>query len=139
VAWRLSAADYPSIRAAIDISLSEGSLPDTIISLPIYSGYAEQQVLAVVPDADTADTDRQAHLHNAAMLFAAAALCLAIPSFTREAGPEFNASIDRVKPAELAADLRLRAASELEAGSPGAAAQLVPLTFTVAKGSRGQW
>ena len=138
MAWRLSAADYPSIRAAIDISLSEGSLPDGIIALPIYSGQAEQTVLAFVPDADAADADRQAHLHNAAMLFCASSLVFAIPSFTREQGPEFEAEIQRVKPETLAGDLRARAQAELEAGAAGEIST-VPVMFTVARGSRGQW
>ena len=139
MAWRLSPADYPSIRAAIDVSLSAGSLSDDIIALPIYSGYGEQAVLALVPDADTATQDRQDHLHTAAILFTAAALALALPAFTRESGPEFNAEIQRVPPSELAADLRLRAQSEVAAASPEASLGLVPLTFTVAKGGRGKW
>src|SRR5690349_12752640 len=139
MAWRLSAADYPSIRAAIDVSLSEGSLPDAVIGLPIYAGYGEQAVLSSVPDADTATQDRQDHLHTAAILFTAAAIALALPSFTRESGPEFNAEIQRVAPAELAADLRLRAQAEVAAAAPEAVIGLVPLTFTVGKGSRGQW
>jgi hypothetical protein len=139
VTWRLTPADYQSVRKAIDISLSEGSLPDDIIALPIYSGYAEQKVLSTVPDADTAGAARQAHLHTAAILYTAAALVYAIPNFVREQGPEFAAVVERVKPEQLAGDLRLRADAELQAGAVDPDLSLVPLIFTVARGDRGKW
>lgn len=139
MAWRITPADFPSIRAAIDVSLTEGSLPDDIIALPIYTGYAEQAVVSKVEDADTATAERQAHLHNAAVLYAAASLVFAIPSFVREQGPEFNVQVQRVAPDVLAGDLRVRADAEVLAGAIPGAASLVQTMFSVARGDRGRY
>lgn len=138
--WRLAPIDYPSVRAAIDISLSEGSLSDDIIGLSVYKGAAEQSVLSRVPTADTEDASAQNHFHVAAILYCAAALCFAIPGFTRESGPEFNAEFDRIDPKVLAADLRARADAEVLAGAPSVDISPVPAgMFGVARGSRGRW
>jgi hypothetical protein len=139
LSWRITPADFPSIRAAIDVSLTAGSLSDEIIALPIYSGQAEQAVLARVPDADTASAARQAHLHNAALLYAAASLVFAIPSFIREQGPEFAIQVQRIDPAVLAADLRNRADAELLAGAVAGTVSLVQTMFTVVPGTRGRY
>lgn len=137
--WRITPADYASIRAVIDTTLTEGSLPVGVISLPIYTGQAEATVLGAYPLADTAAADVQVHLHNAALLFCAASLVMAIPVFVREQGPEFSAQVERVPPSELAADLRNRAQAELAIVASEGVIGDAPLVFATVPGARGRW
>ena len=53
----ISSDDYPSVRAALDITLDTTTLPDSLIALPIFEGVAETDVMAE-------DTQWQLHVAN---------------------------------------------------------------------------
>ncbi len=45
----ITSADYPSVRAALDVTLDSTTMPDSIIALDIYEGVAETDVMAADP------------------------------------------------------------------------------------------
>lgn len=83
-AVEIISGDYPSIRAAIDISLDADSLPDAVIGLDIYATAAEQWIAA-----ETTETGTEAHL--AAVLYCAYLIAPQVPALMRErmAGGEY--------------------------------------------------
>jgi hypothetical protein len=82
----LTAAEYPAIRAAIDISLDAGVLPDEVIGLPTYAGEADRWVLATNPAAATytPGSDQYGAAQSAAIFACAAMLVQAVPMLTGE-------------------------------------------------------
>lgn len=106
----ISSADYPAVRAAIDITLTQKQLPDAIISLPIFQGMAEAEVLRVYPAAQTAtDPTIVATVKNATVLITAALLVPSVPMLTRETFGNYQYQRARVDLATLAATIRARA------------------------------
>lgn len=136
----ITAAVYGDIRAAIDISLDETVLPDSIISRDIYAGAAEREVLARDPDALSRSGADRARVTAAAVLFTAARLAPAVPNITSETQPGQSAytrqAVDWTK---RAADLRSLAEIELQAVlAPSEAAPSRPTMFARAAGRRGR-
>lgn len=82
----LTAAEYPAIRAAIDITLDPSSLPDEVIGLPTYAGEAEQWVLTTDPGAIlySPGSDEFKAAQVAAIFACAAMLTQMIPVLTGE-------------------------------------------------------
>lgn len=135
----LTSADYPAVRAAIDVTLDSTALPDAIIALDLYSGAGVRDVLAIDPDAESrTGTDLQ-HAQTAAVLFTAARLIGALPQITRERELEYQVDFQRVSAATRAAELRALAAEELEAYLDTTVAVERPTFFGVASGRRGRW
>ena len=134
----LSAADYPAIRAAIDVSLTARVLPDSVIGLPIYVDAAEAEVLARDPLAATRTGGELQHIQNAAVLLTAALLAPALPGYTAEDFSEYSYQ-RKTDWATRAAELRKRAEAELaavlEPENPTTASK--PTMFTTAPGTRG--
>jgi len=131
---------YPSVRAAIDVSLSSAMLPDSVIALSIYKAAAIADVLAI--DADAADRSgtELAHAQNAAVYFAAARIIAAVPQITRETRDTHTYQRRDVDPAERAAELRSLASAELDAYlATDAATADIPTVFQAARGYRGRW
>lgn len=136
----LTAAEYPSVRAAIDVSLDSDLLPDTIIALDIYAGSAERDVLAIDPGAASLTGSDGAHATAAAVYFCAGRLCVALPQIVREGYADHSYQRREVDPERRAAELRGLAAAELEAyldlnGTTGDR----PTMFATACGRRGRW
>lgn len=135
----LSAADYPAIRAAIDVSLTARVLPDSVIGLPIYVDAAEAEVLARDPLAESRTGAALQHVTNAALLLVASFLAAAMPGYTAEDFSDY--SYQRKDDwAARAAELRQRAEAELAAVLAASAPTTYnrPTMFTVASGRRGQ-
>lgn len=134
----LSAADYPAIRAAIDVSLTARVLPDTIIGLPIYVDAAEAEILLRDPLAESRTGAALQHVTNAAVLLAAALLAAAMPAYTAETFSDYSYQ-RKTDWATRAAELRKRAEAELaavlEPENPTTASK--PTMFTTAPGTRG--
>jgi len=134
----LSAADYPAIRAAIDVSLTARVLPDSVIGLPIYVDAAEAEVLARDPLAESRTGAALQHVTNAAVLLTAALLAPALPGYTAEDFSEYSYQ-RKTDWATRAAELRKRAEAELaavlEPENPTTASK--PTMFTTAPGTRG--
>lgn len=137
----LTPDDYPEIRAALDVSLSEAELPGTVIGRRIYAGAARDEVLARYPTAET-ETDQAVieRLKRAVVLLAAARLAPAIvriTSITITQGDR-NWSRQTFDPEQRAAELRAMAEQELSALlEPESAAPTMPIMFTLASGRRG--
>src|SRR5262245_40663421 len=90
----LQVADYPSVRAALDVRLAEGHFPsDQVIGLPIYAGQAEEAVLPRYPGAATAPPAAAPAVQRAVVYYTAALLCPAMPNLTAEdeAGYRYSA------------------------------------------------
>lgn len=135
----LTAAEYPAIRAAIDVSLDAVALPDAMIALSIYAPAAEAEVLRQDPAAESRTGDALRRSRDAAVFYAAERLVLRLPQIIRE-----QVSADQgyqrqfPDPAALAADLRRRG-DEAIALAMGAAAiaRIYPVAFAAAAGRRG--
>lgn len=136
----LTADLYPSVRAALDVSLDAATLPDGVIGLDIYAGAAERWVKANDPQwsAHLAVPDDAMRLRNAAVYSCAALLAYAVPVLTREdiGQSDYSYSRDAIAPADLAAQLRTRAAAELAGLLPVGTAGALPFFFGVAPGAR---
>lgn len=134
----LSAADYPAIRAAIDVSLTARVLPDSVIGLPIYVDAAEAEILTRDPLAESRTGAALQHVTNAAVLLTAALLAPALPGYTAEDFSEYSYQ-RKTDWATRAAELRKRAEAELaavlEPENPTTASK--PTMFTTAPGTRG--
>jgi len=140
VAALLTTAEYPAIRAAIDVSLDAGMLPDPIIDLDIYAGAAVRDVLAIDSSAESRTGGELAHAQNAAVYFAAARIIGALPQITRETRDTHSYQRAEVKAAERAAELRSLASAELDAYlATDATTDDIPTLFTTAPGYRGRW
>lgn len=98
----LQSSDYPEIRAAIDISLDAGQLPDTIIGLAIYKTAAEQWVAA-----QTTYTGTEARL--AAILYCASLIAPQVPAVIRELAAGGEITLRPLEYADIAGRLLARA------------------------------
>lgn len=134
----LTTADYPAIRAALDVSLTARDLPDSVIGLAIYVGAAEAEVLVRDPVAASRIGAEKQHLVNAAVFLTAAYLAPALPALTKERFAEYSYE-QEVDWLARAADLRRRFEAELAAvlAPNDAATYSRPTMFTTAAGTRG--
>jgi hypothetical protein len=136
-----------AVRAAIDISLSDGNIPDKVIELSIYQGAAENWVLARDPNAanyqeggSAPDSAKYVRVKNALTYKTASLLCPAVPAITRDdfgADEGYSrAALDTAKRADELAEL---ATAELNAylESQPVTASLPPF-MAVAPGYRGR-
>ena len=132
-------ADYPAVRAALDVQLTSRELPDSVIGLPLYVGAAEAEILVRDPLAATRTGAAWQHIVNATVLLTAALLAPALPAITSERFSEYSYDRD-VDWLALAAALRRRAETELAfvltPTAPTVASR--PTIFAVATGTRGQ-
>lgn len=136
----LSSAEYPAIRAAIDVSLDSALLPDAVIALDLYVGAGQRDVLAIDPAAETRTGDDLLHAKTAAIMFTAARLIGSVPLITREQRDTHGYTRQEVDPAQRAADLRTLASAEIDAYlDPGDLASDRPTRFAVVSGRRGRW
>jgi hypothetical protein len=130
----LSAAEYPAIRAAIDISLDAESLPDAVIGSSVYQDAAERWVLVANPDAATyAPGTSQYDLSRVAAINACAAMIApAVPTLTRESyGDGYSYQREALATKELVDTLwsRAREAIAEATGSGGTVVDRVPSRF----------
>ena len=132
----LTAAEYPSIRAALDVGLDDEALPDSIIELPIYSGAAELEILRRVPDLYTKSGVDKRKCINAMILLTAAYLAPAMPQITSETLGDVSRSYQSIDWLKFAAELRGRADGTIVELTTGARAA-IPTLFSVASGRRG--
>lgn len=143
----LDSENYPAIRAAIDISLSERNLPDEIIALSIYQGTGERWVLDRDSDAESyapagaaPDATKWARVQNAAIYKVASLICPAVPNITRDDfGPDESYTRKAMDLDRRAEELGDMASAELAAylETDPVASQL-PTFFTVGPGYRGR-
>lgn len=132
-------ADYPAVRAAIDVTLDSSSLPSEIIALPIYQGAAEADVLARDPQAATRQGDEQIRIRSATVYLTASYLIQALPQITHQNFAGYSYQRSQQDPAKRAAELRALGLSHID----GLTGQVQPPTpyptfFRRASGGRGR-
>jgi hypothetical protein len=138
----LTTADFPAVRALLDISVDERSLPDTVILLAPFAPEAEARVLDRVTDAADRTGDEARHLHLAAIALCAALLAPSMPSLTSESvGPSVSVSRAPVDWPKRASYLQGVFESEMDAVLPKGTVEDTtkrrPLLFSLAPGRRG--
>lgn len=135
----LSRANFPAIRAVIDIELDEVGLPDSIIQLDVFQATGEADVLSRDPiAASRTDLTEKLHIVNAAVLFTASYIVIALPRILKETfGVHYATTKQEVERKDLAALLRSRANDEIDAViNKGAEEPDRPLSFTITCGGR---
>lgn len=134
----LTSAQWPEVRAVIDISLDSSALPDATIALGSFQGAAEAEVKAALPnwasytDANSAEYQRT---QRAAIYLIAARISRSLPALTSETFGNYRYQLQVADPAERSALLEDQAAAEIAAVlDPAGDADLAffPHTFTVA-------
>lgn len=133
----LTPAEFPGVRAALDITLAAGNLPDAIIALPQYKGEAEFWVLGADPLAATYLPGSEAYERaRVAAIYACAALLVpALPILTAETwGEVYRYTRKEFDPIKLQDALWQRARSTLAAtgdagGGQADAAARAPARF----------
>ena len=136
----LTTADYPAIRAALDVDLNATTLPDATIGQSIFVGAAEAELLRRVPDAADLTGDDLARVKRALVWLTAAYLAHSVVRVTSLTVQTRDLSYSRptFNPDEKATELRSRA--EVEIGMLVAPTQVAPgrpTMFTLAAGRRG--
>lgn len=135
----LTSANWPEVRAALDVSLTTRQVPDAVIAYDLYSGRAMRRVVEQVPTAESMTGDNLQRCKNAAIFYTAAYLAPAIPNITRKSigGGDTEMAYD-IDWEARAANLLAAAAAELaEVLTPTETAAAMPLMFAVASGYRG--
>ncbi len=137
----LTSADWPAVRAALDTQLDTNSLQDVVIALDIFSGAADQDVLALDPDAESRTGEDGNRITRAAIFFCAARLApvvlrlLNVSALTRDL--RYGKPV--VDPDERANELRGMAVEEInEILTPGGLATSMPRQFSSVSGIRGK-
>lgn len=132
----LTPADFPAVRAAIDVGLDSAALPDAVIALPIYQGAAERAIAAKVPGWDSLTGDLAARVEAATIYLTAALLCPAVPQLTRETMPDYAYQALVSDPSARAAQLTRLADAELAVVLGETGQDALPTFFTLAYGRR---
>jgi hypothetical protein len=136
----LTSAAYPSVRAAIDITLGASDLPDSVIALPINLNAADLELKARDPNWASRTGDALISLTNAAIYLTAARLAPAMPQLLSETFGDYRYQLQAVDWAARAAALRALAEAALDMVlDPGDATSDRPTRFAVASGRRGRW
>lgn len=139
----LKSADFPIIRAAIDHTLDEVGLPDSIIAMSIYRGAGESAVLErdslALNRIDVGDAlynaTQATHIRNAAIFFTASLLVLALPQIQKETfGTHYAVQNQLLSRNELATSLNARAEAELDfILTPNIEDDMRPTFFSIGK------
>lgn len=129
----IETSDYAAVRAAIDISLDELSLPDDIIALDIYKGLATRLIQQKTISIDLFSK-------GAAATLCAALLCPAVPSLKSETDAGVTTEREPLDYAKRAAELRAMSNGllALSMNVTVSSSTAKPTMFTVASGNRGQ-
>jgi hypothetical protein len=137
----LTDAESPSIRAAIDITLSPKNLPDAVVALPQYRDEAVRWVRRQDANVDTysPDSDEFKQAQVAAIYACAALLVPFVPNLTGETyGSDYRYTRKEVDANALMAYLWKRAGEAIGENNPAPVTETPHRTiFTKACGRRG--
>jgi hypothetical protein len=133
----LTSANWPEVRAALDVSLTTRQVPDAVIAYDLYSGRAMRRVIEQVPTAESMTGDSLQRCKNAAIFYTAAYLAPAIPNITRKNIGDVDQSFDIDWEARAATLLAAAAAELAEVLTPSETAPAMPVVFAAASGYRG--
>lgn len=133
-----TSADYPNVRAALDVNLDATTLPDSVIGLDVYHAAAELDVLQRDPDAASRVGEDGTRVKLAAMLLCAARLAPAVPRLvaTEASGTSFR--FETADWTAVASGLRSQA-EDLLAQVVGTRRADGSVHFGVGVGRRGRW
>lgn len=137
----LDAADWPAVRAAIDVDLSDTQLPDVTIELDIYAGAADADVLELHPTAEAETGANLLRVKRAAVFFCAARLVPVVVRLTAATVQARDLSYSRnlYDPAKRVEELKAMAIEEInEVLTPSAETPERPVMFKRAPGRRGK-
>lgn len=131
----LSSSEYPSIRAALDISLDSDMLPDATLALGIYSGAADAWVITQDSSAEGRTGDDAARILRAAIYYCAYLLAPALPQIVDAKDERLSRRLQERNMMELAD--RLHQLADYEIGQV-ISKSARPTFFAVAGGTRGK-
>ncbi len=77
----LGVADYPAIRAAIDLGLTQAELPDAVIEMPQHRPLAEARIVERDPEAESRQGLAGQRIRAAAILLTAAAIAPSVRQY----------------------------------------------------------
>lgn len=90
---------YQSVRKALDVSITEASLSDEIIDLPIYAGAAHQSVVTALPTVESLDPLAEPAKWSAAQAafayLTAARIAPALPQIVQQQVGDFRISREK--------------------------------------------
>lgn len=134
-------ASYDQIRAALDLSLDAGSLPNSVIDQQIYGYAAEAEVLERDPLTLTYTVGSAARQRaiNAAVLLTAARLAPSLPAISMERLGDWQMSQTPPDLAKLEASLRGMAARQISQNVNGASSVPLPSFWLARAGCRRGW
>lgn len=133
----LSAADFPAVRAVLDVSLDTATLPDATLSQPVYLQAAEAELLALDPLVATRVGTEGERVKRAGIYLLAARVAPAIPRLTGEGFEDYRYQTEAMDWERRADHLRALARAEIALLLAQAATDRRPTIFTVATGDRG--
>lgn len=137
----LTAAEFPAIRAALDVGLNAQTLPDETIGQEIFLGAAEAELLKRVPTAAAMTGSDLKRVKRALVWLTAAYLAHSVVRITSLSVQTRDISYSRqtFDPDKKAAELRSRAETEIGLlVEPSAATPARPTMFALARGGRGR-
>lgn len=134
----LTSADYPAIRAALDISLDATDLPDSLIDLDQFVGKGVREVLQRDSLAESRSGTELLRARNAAIFFTAALLAPSVPAITSESEGTYRVNREAWDGQRRQRELRALADDELNAYlTPGARSPARVTLLRAAPGGRG--
>jgi hypothetical protein len=131
-----SLTEHAAVRAAIDVSLDEDTLPDDVITLEIFADAAEADLLQRDPVAATRPASEQPRVRRALVYYTAARIAPALPGYTSETLGAYKYSRPEWDGAKRAAELKALAERELAVLLESGGYPLAT-TFARASGTRG--
>lgn len=133
-------AEYPAVRAALDLSINEVNLPDSIIGLSTHADRADEEVKRRDPDYASRGADDTKRLKRAAIYLCASYIAPSIPDITQETIGERQSYTRKAmdwpsRAIELVSDADREISIVLTGGKRSTAR---PPFFDVASGRRGE-
>ena len=80
----LSLSDYSLVRQALDVTLTEDDLPDSVLGSALYEEAARDDVLAVDPEAESRTGSAARRVARALVYFTAARVAPVLPRLLQE-------------------------------------------------------
>lgn len=137
----LTSADFPRVRSVIDTTLGTDDVSDATIAMDEFQAEGEARVYERLPQAATLVGLDAARVKTAAILFVAALVAESLPRITQEfVGRRSYGATKAAATADMlsiAANLRARAEMALANVTAVPLAEIRPVMFALARGTRG--
>lgn len=127
---------YPEVRQALDPSLPDTALPDSLIGSDVYAGEAARWVTARDATAAARTGEEGAAIERAQVFYTASLLAAVLPSVTSSKQDDHAMTYTRKSAGELAALLLSRAEATMDALVAAPEASVIPTFFMAAPGRR---